>query len=128
MSRAAEAALRTASPCSCCPPTGPSTRARAAAALADVAATVAVAAAADLVLTGGETARAVLDRLGTAWLVPLAQVEHGAVASRADDGRLVATKPGSFGADDVLVRLVDRLRTLRDADRAPPTRDADPRR
>ena len=101
--------------------------ARAAAALADVAATVAVAAGADLVLTGGETARAVLDRLGTAWLVPLAQVEHGAVASRADDGRLVATKPGSFGADDVLVRLVDRLRTLRDADPcAADPQDADP--
>ncbi|ROS61493.1 uncharacterized protein YgbK (DUF1537 family) [Frigoribacterium sp. PhB160] len=127
VSRAAEAALRDGLAVLVLPADRALDPARAAAALADVAATVAVAAAADLVLTGGETARAVLDRLGTAWLVPLAQVEHGAVASRADDGRLVATKPGSFGADDVLVRLVDRLRTLRDADPcAADPQDADP--
>ncbi|WP_413249100.1 4-hydroxythreonine-4-phosphate dehydrogenase PdxA [Sinomonas flava] len=59
----------------------------------------------DLILTGGETAREVLDALGIASLVPLTAVQHGAVVSRADDGRLVATKPGSFGDPEVLAQL-----------------------
>lgn len=60
---------------------------------------------ADLILTGGETAREVLEALGIASLVPLSAVQHGAVVSRADDGRLVATKPGSFGDPLVLAQL-----------------------
>ncbi|MGT2462570.1 4-hydroxythreonine-4-phosphate dehydrogenase PdxA [Sinomonas atrocyanea] len=59
----------------------------------------------DLILTGGETAREVLDALGISSLVPLAAVQHGAVVSLADDGRLVATKPGSFGDPLVLAQL-----------------------
>lgn len=68
---------------------------------------------ADLVLTGGETARAVLDHLGIRRLRPVAQPDHGVVVSLADDGRLVATKPGSFGQDPTLTDLVRLLRALR---------------
>jgi 4-hydroxythreonine-4-phosphate dehydrogenase len=59
----------------------------------------------DLILTGGETAREVLDALGIGSLAPLTAVQHGAVVSLADDGRLVATKPGSFGDPLVLAQL-----------------------
>jgi len=67
----------------------------------------------DLVLTGGETARAVLARLGVTALRPLAQLSHGAVVSLTGDGRLVATKPGSFGGPGELHELVLLLRRLR---------------
>ncbi|WP_432520630.1 four-carbon acid sugar kinase family protein [Kineococcus sp. SYSU DK006] len=66
----------------------------------------------DLVLTGGETARRVLDALGVRSLEPLAQVHHGAVVSRAPDGRLVATRPGSFGGADSLLALARALGAL----------------
>ncbi|MDP9884281.1 4-hydroxythreonine-4-phosphate dehydrogenase [Sinomonas atrocyanea] len=59
----------------------------------------------DLILTGGETAREILDALGIASLIPIAAVQHGAVVCMADDGRLVATKPGSFGDPLVLAQL-----------------------
>ena len=85
------------------------------ASLADVVARVAADVEVDLVLTGGETARAVLDRLAATTLRPLAQVEHGAVLSRAADDRLVATKPGSFGGPTVLADLVDLVRRTRAA-------------
>ncbi|MBY4225530.1 4-hydroxythreonine-4-phosphate dehydrogenase PdxA [Rhodococcus fascians] len=52
---------------------------------------------ADLVLTGGETARAVLSALGVNALVPVDQVHYGAVVSVAPDGRRIVTRPGSFG-------------------------------
>ncbi|HKS02662.1 MAG TPA: four-carbon acid sugar kinase family protein, partial [Arthrobacter sp.] len=71
------------------------------------------AAAADLILTGGETAREVLDALGIRSLTPLASVQHGAVVSLSDDGRLVGTKPGSFGDDDALVQLYSAIKDLR---------------
>jgi 4-hydroxythreonine-4-phosphate dehydrogenase len=64
---------------------------------------------ADLILTGGETAREVLDAVGLHRLVPLAAVQHGAVLSRAEDGTLVGTKPGSFGDDLALVQLHDQI-------------------
>ncbi|MDP9998232.1 4-hydroxythreonine-4-phosphate dehydrogenase PdxA [Pseudarthrobacter sulfonivorans] len=64
---------------------------------------------ADLILTGGETAREVLDAIGLHRLVPLAAVQHGAVLSRAEDGTLVGTKPGSFGDDLALVQLYDQI-------------------
>lgn len=50
-----------------------------------------------LVLTGGETARSVLTRLGITTIVPEGAVEPGCIASRTDDGRRVVTRPGSFG-------------------------------
>ncbi|MFJ2354809.1 four-carbon acid sugar kinase family protein [Frigoribacterium sp. NPDC087798] len=90
------------------------------AALAEVVARIDADVELDLVLTGGETARAVLDRLTTTTLRPLAQLEHGAVLSLAGDGRgaagydrLVATKPGSFGGPTVLADLVDLVRRTR---------------
>lgn len=69
--------------------------------------------AADLILTGGETAREVLDALGIDVLTPLAAVQHGAVVSLADDGRLVGTKPGSFGDEHALRQLYESIITLR---------------
>lgn len=51
----------------------------------------------DLVLTGGETARAVIDALAISALHPVGVVHHGAVVSIAPDGRRIVTRPGSFG-------------------------------
>jgi len=62
-----------------------------------------------LVLTGGETARGVLDLLGCDRLTPVAE-RCGAVLSRAGD-RLVATRPGSFGSPTSLADLVASLFT-----------------
>ncbi len=45
----------------------------------------------DLVLTGGETARAVIDALGLDALEPVGVVHHGAVISVTPDGRRVVT-------------------------------------
>jgi 4-hydroxythreonine-4-phosphate dehydrogenase len=70
---------------------------------------------ADLILTGGETAREVLDDLGIRHLTPLASAQHGAVVSLSDDGRLVGTKPGSFGDDHALVELYQSIKDLRAA-------------
>lgn len=70
---------------------------------------------ADLILTGGETAREVLDDLGIRQLTPLASAQHGAVVSLSDDGRLVGTKPGSFGDDQALVELYQSMKDLRAA-------------
>ncbi|CAH0170517.1 hypothetical protein SRABI83_01177 [Arthrobacter sp. Bi83] len=68
---------------------------------------------ADLILTGGETAREVLDDLGIRQLTPLASAQHGAVVSLSDDGRLVGTKPGSFGDGHALVELYQSMKDLR---------------
>ncbi|GAA4872357.1 four-carbon acid sugar kinase family protein [Saccharopolyspora cebuensis] len=64
----------------------------------------------DLVLTGGETARLVLDALGVRALVPVGEIHHGAVRSRTPAGTSVVTRPGSFGGRDSLVRIVEHLR------------------
>lgn len=63
-----------------------------------------------LALTGGETARRVLDALGVRTLRPVGSVHHGAVISHTDDGRRVITRPGSFGGPDSLVAVLDALR------------------
>ncbi|ULN44893.1 four-carbon acid sugar kinase family protein [Mycolicibacterium goodii] len=63
----------------------------------------------DLVLTGGETARAVVDALGIRSLRPVGVVHHGAVVSRTSDGRHVVTRPGSFGDRGSLVDSVIHL-------------------
>ncbi|MEU0071129.1 4-hydroxythreonine-4-phosphate dehydrogenase PdxA [Streptomyces sp. NPDC006332] len=65
---------------------------------------------ADLVLTGGETARRVLDALGVPHLAPLGQIHHGAVHALTPDGRHVVTRPGSFGGTDSLLRIATALR------------------
>ncbi|WP_104173851.1 4-hydroxythreonine-4-phosphate dehydrogenase PdxA [Arthrobacter sp. Y81] len=67
----------------------------------------------DLILTGGETAREVLDALGITALEPLDAVQHGAVVSLADDGRLVGTKPGSFGDRHALTQLHQLIQSRR---------------
>lgn len=74
-----------------------------------------------LILTGGETAREVLDTLGIRSLEPLEAVQHGAVVSLADDGRLVGTKPGSFGDDQALLQLFSAIHGRRTTDPAGPT-------
>ncbi|TPQ21082.1 four-carbon acid sugar kinase family protein [Streptomyces sporangiiformans] len=79
--------------------------------VAGLARTVAEAAhGSDLVLTGGETARRVLDTLGVRELLPVGQIHHGAVHSRTPDGRSVVTRPGSFGDTDSLLRIARALR------------------
>jgi 4-hydroxythreonine-4-phosphate dehydrogenase len=78
--------------------------------LARIATTAVASAPADLVLLGGETARRVLDALGVDALEPLDQIHHGAVRSRTPDGRVVVTRPGSFGDPGSLVRIVRALR------------------
>ncbi|MEW1952833.1 four-carbon acid sugar kinase family protein [Terrabacter sp. NPDC080008] len=60
-------------------------------------------------LSGGETARTVLDRLGVASLAVVAELETGTVLSRRPDGRHVVTRPGSFGDSSSLVRVAERL-------------------
>ena len=67
----------------------------------------------DLILTGGETAREVLERIGIRALEPLGAQQHGAVVSLADDGRLVGTKPGSFGDDHALLQLYHSIQSRR---------------
>jgi D-threonate/D-erythronate kinase len=63
----------------------------------------------DLVLTGGETARAVVDAIGVTTLRPVHEIHHGAVESVTSDGRRVVTRPGSFGTATSLVAIVRYL-------------------
>ncbi|MDU0313650.1 four-carbon acid sugar kinase family protein [Phycicoccus sp. M110.8] len=88
-------------------PVDPSVSTHLVAALAD-AVVPAVPATAALVLTGGETARAVLDRLGVRSLRPV-RADAGAVTALADDGRTVVTRPGSFGHGAALADIVTTL-------------------
>lgn len=60
----------------------------------------------DLVLTGGETARRVLDAMGIDLLIPVGQIHPGAVHSVTADGRAVVTRAGSFGNPDSLLDIV----------------------
>lgn len=76
--------------------------------LADLVATVADAYDA-LFLSGGETARAVLDRLGVGSLEVVAEIETGTVVSTRPGGQAVVTRPGSFGRPQSLARVVDHL-------------------
>lgn len=61
-----------------------------------------------LVLTGGETAEAVLDAQGIGPLTLLGEVQPGLPLCRPADGTvpLIVTKSGGFGAPDSLIRLV----------------------
>ncbi|MGP4032875.1 four-carbon acid sugar kinase family protein [Pseudarthrobacter sp. 1C304] len=65
-----------------------------------------------LVLSGGETARSVLDALGIRRMHPLAQAHPGAVVSVTADGRLVATRPGSFGDRHSLTQILTTMQAL----------------
>jgi len=64
-----------------------------------------------LVLTGGDTARAVLDRLGVERLQVLGELEPGICLSR-DGARFVVTKAGGFGDSQSLVRVLRHLRSV----------------
>mgnify|MGYP005991702187 CR=1 FL=1 len=93
--------------------TGPVDPARSnevAAALAELVANAIEDRAVGLVLTGGETARRVLDALGVSTLRPIAEIHHGAVVSRTATGGYIATRPGSFGGPDSLVAMTAYLR------------------
>jgi uncharacterized protein YgbK (DUF1537 family) len=61
------------------------------------------------VLTGGETARAVLQARGIRELRLLGEVEPGVPFGMARDGTLVCTKAGGFGHAGTLARCVARL-------------------
>lgn len=63
----------------------------------------------DLVLTGGETARAVIDALAVSALRLAGVVHHGAVVSIAPDGRRIVTRPGSFGDRASLAEITTHL-------------------
>ena len=62
------------------------------------------------VLTGGETARTVLQRLRIGEFRLLGEVEPGVPFGVAPGGTLVCTKAGGFGSADTLVRCVERLK------------------
>jgi uncharacterized protein YgbK (DUF1537 family) len=62
------------------------------------------------VLTGGETARAVLDALWVGELQLLGEVEPGVPFGLARGGALVCTKAGAFGTARTLVQCVARLK------------------
>ena len=62
------------------------------------------------VLTGGETARAVLDALGVREFRLLGEVERGVPFGIAPSGALVCTKAGAFGSPETLAKCVLRHR------------------
>ena len=62
------------------------------------------------VLTGGETARAVLGARDIRDYRLLGEVEPGVPFGLARDGTLICTKAGAFGAPDALVKCVARLK------------------
>jgi 4-hydroxythreonine-4-phosphate dehydrogenase len=70
-----------------------------------------------LVLTGGETARAVLSRLGVAVLRVVGEVETGVPILVAEGSRalMVITKAGDFGDRETLLRCRTRLVDRRSA-------------
>lgn len=91
-------------------------RAESAAALraivAAAAETIAAAGVRRLFVTGGETAFAICGSLGVGRLEFLEEIETGvgvSAAVGADGARLLAVKPGGFGAADTWVRIWDRL-------------------
>ena len=64
-----------------------------------------------LVLTGGDTARSVLDNLGVERLQVLGELEPGICLSR-DGARFIVTKAGGFGDSQSLVRVLRHLRNV----------------
>lgn len=80
----------------------------------------------DFILTGGETAREVLEAVGIQSMVPLAAVQHGAVLSRTDQGTLVGTKPGSFGDRYALSQLHHQIQHRRGQPLGLPAASSDP--
>lgn len=83
-----------------------------------------------LFLTGGHTARGVLDALGVRALDLVAQLDVATVHCRAADGRDIVTRPGSIGGPDALLGVFDYLGHAPGATGAPrastPTRTSAP--
>jgi 4-phospho-D-threonate 3-dehydrogenase / 4-phospho-D-erythronate 3-dehydrogenase len=75
----------------------------------------------DLVLTGGETARSIIDALGLSALQPVGVVHHGAVVSLASDGRRIVTRPGTFGDRSSFVDIATHLSAPTHHPTFPPT-------
>ena len=76
-----------------------------------VAAAAAIEPAAGLLLTGGETARAVCDRAGLTRIDLIGEVEPGVPLGRAGNpSRVVVTKSGGFGGPDTLVAALDAIK------------------
>lgn len=67
---------------------------------------------AHLVLTGGSTARGVLDALKITRLRPITEAAGETMLCRTEDGRSVLTRPGSFGGPDGLIHAVSALPAL----------------
>lgn len=74
-----------------------------------------------LVLSGGETAQSILKALNISELVPLLQAHPGAVVSTSLDGRLVATRPGSYGTSNSLLQILNTMHFLQDTTRKVPS-------
>jgi uncharacterized protein YgbK (DUF1537 family) len=92
------------------PRLGPEHAARIAAGLA-LAAGPAVGSAAGLLLTGGETARAVCDRAGVTAIELVAEVEPGVPLGRAGSpARAIVTKSGAFGHPGTLTVALDAIK------------------
>lgn len=65
-----------------------------------------------LVLTGGETARAVVDALGVDHMRVLGEIEPGVVVSELSGNRpLLVTKAGAFGDSGTLARIIKTLKS-----------------
>ena len=76
-----------------------------------IAAAAAIEPAAGLLLTGGETARAVCDRAGLATIDLIAEVEPGVPLGRGGNpARVIVTKSGGFGGPDTLVAALDAIK------------------
>ena len=76
-----------------------------------IAAAAAIEPAAGLLLTGGETARAVCDRAGLATIDLIAEVEPGVPLGRSGNpARVIVTKSGGFGGPDTLVAALDAIK------------------
>jgi D-threonate/D-erythronate kinase len=66
-----------------------------------------------LVVTGGETARAILTGAGVSRLVVTGEVEPGIVSGHVPELRLhLVTKAGGFGDPDTLLRCVRHHHTV----------------
>lgn len=74
-----------------------------------------------LFLTGGHTARTVLDALGVCRLAVVATLDLATVHCRSDDGREIVTRPGSLGGADALTKAVGYLGATQDAVTASPS-------
>ncbi|MFV0405753.1 MAG: four-carbon acid sugar kinase family protein [Propioniciclava sp.] len=73
----------------------------------------------DLVVLGGETARAVLDAVAQGAITAVAEAHPGAVICDTGRGSLICTRPGSFGDADSLITIRSALADITDIERKP---------